>query len=149
MTIREDVVASAVTFLQDPNVVTSTIENKVSFLRSKNLTQEEIDASFARAGQSAPAPVPSQAVGPVAQPQPYYPQQYQPQAPYGWQAPPPEPPKRDWRDLFIMATVVGGVGYGLYAITKVCTHHPHFDECPEYRDTSANHTGLSSDTFTR
>lgn len=30
------------------------------------------------------------------------------------------PPKRDWRDWFIMATMMGGVGYGLYFITKVC-----------------------------
>ncbi|KAH7027873.1 peroxisomal membrane anchor protein conserved region-domain-containing protein [Microdochium trichocladiopsis] len=121
MAIREDIVASAITFLQDPNVVGSSVENKISFLRSKNLTQDEIDASFARSGQSVGAPpMPSpQAVGP-AQPAYYPPPQYPPQQPYGaWpQAPPPEPPRRDWRDLFIMATVVGGVSYGLYAITK-------------------------------
>lgn len=28
-------------------------------------------------------------------------------------------PKRDWRDWFIMATVTGGVGYGLYFLAKV------------------------------
>jgi peroxin-14 len=28
------------------------------------------------------------------------------------------PPKRDWRDYFIMATVMGGVGYGLYFTAK-------------------------------
>lgn len=33
------------------------------------------------------------------------------------------PPKRDWRDWFIMATVMGGVGYGLYFVTKVCGGH--------------------------
>ncbi|KAK5626208.1 hypothetical protein RRF57_001923 [Xylaria bambusicola] len=100
---------------RDPNVVSSPIENKLSFLRSKNLTQAEIDAAFARAGSSPPpTSTPSQAVSTVAQQQPYYPQQ----PPYGWQAPPPEPPKRDWRDWFIMATVVGGVGYGLYFISK-------------------------------
>lgn len=31
------------------------------------------------------------------------------------------PPKRDWRDWFIMATVMGGVGYGLYSVAKVWT----------------------------
>jgi peroxin-14 len=30
----------------------------------------------------------------------------------------PRPPKRDWRDYFIMATVMGGVGYGLYFTAK-------------------------------
>ncbi|KAI1499494.1 peroxisomal membrane anchor protein conserved region-domain-containing protein [Biscogniauxia marginata] len=125
MPIREDIVSSAVTFLQDPNVASSPIENKLSFLRSKNLTQEEIDASFARTGASPPPPsapitsAPSQQVSrPVqSQPQPYY-GQYQQPPPYGWHAPPQEPPKRDWRDWFIMATVVGGVSYGLYFITK-------------------------------
>ncbi|KAI1809696.1 peroxisomal membrane anchor protein conserved region-domain-containing protein [Poronia punctata] len=119
MAIREDIVSSAVSFLQDPNVVSSPIENKLSFLRSKNLTQEEIDAAFARAGGSPPpAATSSQVVSaPVQQQQqPYYPQQQT--SPYGWQPPPPEPPKRDWRDWFIMATVVGGVGYGLYFISK-------------------------------
>jgi hypothetical protein len=39
---------------------------------------------------------------------------------YPWpQPPPPELPKRDWRDWFIMATVMGGVGYGLYFVAKV------------------------------
>jgi hypothetical protein len=28
-------------------------------------------------------------------------------------------PKRDWRDWFIMATVMGGVGYGFYLVAKV------------------------------
>ncbi|GAW21960.1 hypothetical protein ANO14919_114900 [Xylariales sp. No.14919] len=118
MAIREDIVSSAVSFLQDPNVVSSPIENKLSFLRSKNLTQEEIDVAFARTGASPPpASSPPQTASAPAQQQPYYPQ-YQQSPPYGWQSPPPEPPKRDWRDWFIMATVVGGVGYGLYFISK-------------------------------
>ncbi|KAI0441881.1 hypothetical protein F4803DRAFT_521559 [Xylaria telfairii] len=118
MAIREDVVSSAVSFLQDPNVVSSSIESKLSFLRSKNLTQEEIDAAFARAGGSPPpASTTSQAGSAPIQQQPYYPQ-HQQQPPYGWQEPPPAPPKRDWRDWFIMATVVGGVGYGLYFVSK-------------------------------
>ncbi|KAF4629470.1 hypothetical protein G7Y89_g8673 [Cudoniella acicularis] len=119
MTIREDLVSSAVTFLQDPSVSGSPIENRIAFLQSKNLTQEEVDTALARAsGESAPAPGPSN----------YIPQQQvtrQPQPGYGgyqqypWQQPPPpEVPKRDWRDWFIMATVMGGVGYGLYFVAK-------------------------------
>ncbi|KAI0602143.1 peroxisomal membrane anchor protein conserved region-domain-containing protein [Biscogniauxia sp. FL1348] len=128
MPIREDIVSSAVTFLQDPNVATSPIENKLSFLRSKNLTQEEVEAAFARTGSapppastpvtSAPSQQLSRAVQSQPQPQPYYGQYQQQPPPYGWQPPPPEPPKRDWRDWFIMATVVGGVSYGLYFVTK-------------------------------
>ncbi|KAJ0163448.1 Peroxisomal membrane protein PEX14 [Colletotrichum tanaceti] len=117
MAIREDIVASATQFLQDPSVASSSIENRVSFLRTKNLTQEEIDAALSRVG-AQPAPV--AAPGPMAvaqqqQQQPYY-QPYPPQY-AAWQPPPP-PPKRDWRDWFIMATVVGGVSYGAYTLAK-------------------------------
>ncbi|KAI1116454.1 hypothetical protein F5Y14DRAFT_406753 [Nemania sp. NC0429] len=119
MAIREDVVSSAISFLQDPNVVSSPIENKLSFLRSKNLTQEEIDAAFLRTGGSPP-PLASKSAQPVSAPvqQQSYHSPYQQPPPYGWHEPHPEPPKRDWRDWFIMATVVGGVSYGLYAISK-------------------------------
>ncbi|KAH6887597.1 peroxisomal membrane anchor protein conserved region-domain-containing protein [Thelonectria olida] len=116
MAIREDLVASAAQFLQDPSVASSSVENRLSFLRSKNLTQEEIDAAMARAGGSAP-PAPS-APYPTASPAgPPVPQQYyQPYPPQAWQ--PQPPPRRDWRDWFIMATVVSGVSYGLYSLGK-------------------------------
>ncbi|GJP90520.1 hypothetical protein CBS63078_3398 [Aspergillus niger] len=124
--VREELISSAVTFLQDPSVAASPIEKRVAFLQSKNLTKEEIDVALARAGED-----PSTAAAAVAASSGYQsaPQQvvYRPPPPpaagygyppYGqWQAP-PEPPKRDWRDWFIMATVMGGVGYGLYTITK-------------------------------
>ncbi|KAK2013917.1 hypothetical protein LZ32DRAFT_627999 [Colletotrichum eremochloae] len=119
MVIREDIVASA--FLQDPSVASSSIENRVAFLRTKNLTQEEIDTALSRVGVQ---PVPAAAAGSMAvtqqqqqqqQQQPYY-QPYPPQY-AAWQ-PPPSSPKRDWRDWFIMATVVGGVSYGAYTLAK-------------------------------
>ncbi|KAK0117747.1 peroxisomal membrane protein pex14 [Cadophora gregata] len=118
MAIREDIVASAVTFLQDPSVAGSPIENRIAFLQSKNLTQEEIDIALARAGgESAPANYSNYAPQQqqvIRQPQPGYGGYQQPP----WQQPPPEIPKRDWRDWFIMATVMGGVGYGLYFVAK-------------------------------
>ncbi|KAH7312209.1 peroxisomal membrane anchor protein conserved region-domain-containing protein [Stachybotrys elegans] len=113
MAIREDLVASAAQFLQDPNVASSSIENRVSFLRSKNLTQEEIDVALSRVGAGPPppaAPYPAASSG--------YPQQYyQPYPQNAWQPPPPVP-RRDWRDWFIMATVASGVSYGLYTLGK-------------------------------
>ncbi|KAK7710169.1 peroxisomal membrane protein pex14 [Diaporthe eres] len=117
MTIREDLVASAAQFLQDPSVAASPVENRVAFLKAKNLTEEEVHAALSRAGpEQGPAPsyvAPPPGAAPGQQPAYYggYP-------PYGWQQPPPAVPKRDWRDWFIMATVVGGVGYGLYALGK-------------------------------
>jgi len=120
MTIREDLIASAVTFLQDPTVATSPIENRIAFLQSKNLTQEEVDTALARAGgEPASAPVnysnhaPQQQI--IRQP----PQGYGGYQQYTWQQPPPPGvPKRDWRDWFIMATVMGGLGYGAYFLAK-------------------------------
>ncbi|KAK2004939.1 hypothetical protein LX36DRAFT_665235 [Colletotrichum falcatum] len=118
MAIREDIVASATQFLQDPSVASSSIENRVAFLRTKNLTQEEIDTALSRV---AAQPVPATAVGSMTvaqqqhQQQPYY-QSYPPQY-AAWQPSPPSP-KRDWRDWFIMATVVGGVSYGAYTLAK-------------------------------
>ncbi|PTB67189.1 hypothetical protein BBK36DRAFT_1095752, partial [Trichoderma citrinoviride] len=115
MAIREEIVASAVTVLQDPSVAASSIENKISFLRTKNLTQEEIDAALARAGAVAPrAPYAPAPQGPPQGPPQQY---YQPYPQYAWQ-PPAATPKRDWRDWFIMATVVGGVSYGLFSLGK-------------------------------
>lgn len=105
--------------LQDPSVAASPVESRIAFLQSKNLTQEEVDAALARADGQAAAPsyanyAPQQQV--ARQPPPGYgggyQQPWQPQAP-------PELPKRDWRDWFIMATVAGGVSYGLYTVAKV------------------------------
>ncbi|KAF3762060.1 putative peroxisomal membrane anchor protein [Cryphonectria parasitica EP155] len=121
MPIREELVASAAQFLQDPSVAASPVENRIAFLKAKNLTEEEIQASLARAaGEVAPVATYAAVAPPPAghipgQPPAYYGGGY---PPYGWQPPPPEVPRRDWRDWFIMATVVGGVGYGLYALGK-------------------------------
>lgn len=76
---------------------------------------------MSRTGAGPPPPPPgaspyANAVGPA---QPYY----QPYSQYAWQ-PPPQIPRRDWRDWFIMATVVSGVSYGLYSLGKVSFRFP-------------------------
>lgn len=118
--VREDLVTSAVDFLRDPSVAAAPLQKRVDFLKAKNLTQEEIDVSLARAGE---APSGAAAQAPLPQNYAYRqppPQQYGYPPPQGyWQQPPPEPPRRDWRDYFIMATVMGGVGYGMYFVAKV------------------------------
>ncbi|KAH7045977.1 peroxisomal membrane anchor protein conserved region-domain-containing protein [Macrophomina phaseolina] len=122
--VREDLVSSAVTFLQDPSVASSPVEKRIAFLQSKNLTQEEIDAALARAGGESPPPSTAVSAPASSAPPGYGYQQPPPPPGYGaypayWQQPPPPPvPKRDWRDWFIMATVMGGVGYGLYFTAK-------------------------------
>ncbi|KAI9762122.1 MAG: hypothetical protein M4579_000602 [Chaenotheca gracillima] len=122
--VREDLIASAVNFLQDPSVGTSPIAKRVAFLQSKNLTQEEIDVALARAGDEAPQ---SSTTSPPVPPRYGYQNQQMMQrgsprgyeADYWQQPPPPELPRRDWRDWFIMATVMGGVSYGMYFVAKV------------------------------
>ncbi|KAL5378016.1 hypothetical protein DPSP01_009458 [Paraphaeosphaeria sporulosa] len=124
MVVREDLVESAVSFLQDPSVASAPLEKRIAFLQSKNLTQEEVDASLARAAEgpshaSSPAPqssTPSNYAYRPPQSAPAY-GSYPPPG-YWQQPPPPEPPKRDWRDYFIMATVMGGISYGLYFTAK-------------------------------
>ncbi|KAI7534737.1 hypothetical protein KC331_g12400, partial [Hortaea werneckii] len=77
---REELIQGAVTFLQDPSVASAPYEQKLNFLRSKNLTQDEIDASLARVGQ-APSPSDQSSSYPPPQPQ-YRPQQQQQQQAY-------------------------------------------------------------------
>ncbi|MCJ1470504.1 peroxisomal membrane protein pex14 [Pseudocyphellaria aurata] len=121
--VRLNSFPSTVSFLQHPNVASSTLSQRVSFLRSKNLTQEEIDLAVARAGDGTSIP---SAPPPVAQPnhERSYSQVMRQPAGYGYgpyQGPwsqPFEPPRRDWRDWFIMATVTSGVSYSLYLIAK-------------------------------
>ncbi|CEJ94208.1 hypothetical protein VHEMI09752 [[Torrubiella] hemipterigena] len=143
MAIREELVASATQFLQDPSVASSSVENRITFLRSKNLTQEEIDVAMSRTGAGPPPPPPgaspyANAVGPA---QPYY----QPYSQYAWQ-PPPQIPRRDWRDWFIMATVVSGVSYGLYSLGKRYVYPLVAPPTPEKLEQDKQHI---SDQFDR
>lgn len=117
--IRPDMVTSAVSFLVDPKVQTSTLSQRVQFLESKGLNPEEIDEAMRQSGTStssvaSAAPGPSRAVhqqqpmyAPQGYQQPYYPQQMAQQQ------------GRDWRDWFIMAVVSGTIGYGVISFAKV------------------------------
>uniref|UniRef100_A0A093XYB9 Peroxisomal membrane protein PEX14 n=1 Tax=Talaromyces marneffei PM1 TaxID=1077442 RepID=A0A093XYB9_TALMA len=125
MAPREELISSAITFLQDPSVASSPLEKRVAFLQSKNLTQEEIDIAIARAGEESVQTTTTTTATPVGytqQQQPIYrptgPQPGYGPGPYGQWQPPPDVPRRDWRDWFIMATITGGVGYGLYVLAK-------------------------------
>jgi len=124
MAPREDLISSAVTFLQDPSVASAPVDKRIEFLKSKNLTQEEIDLSLARASEDPTQTPPAHSAPPYyPPPQPYrgpsHSRYAYPYNPYGdLPPPPPEPPRRDWRDWFIMATVIGGAGYGLYELAQ-------------------------------
>ncbi|KAJ1647747.1 peroxisomal membrane protein pex14 [Coemansia asiatica] len=118
--LREDIIESAVRFLSDPKVQSSTLAKKISFLETKGLTNAEIEDALARAKSG------QQGIDSAAQ----QPQQTGTVVPastapagYGYAQPmaPPTPPPRphlDWKDYFIAAVVAGGLGYGLYMFAK-------------------------------
>lgn len=98
---REELLHNAVLFLNDPQVQTSSLASKITFLEGKGLNEDEIQEALrrARSGHSGGA-----SSAPVAGPSRGY---TQTQAGYGYEQGfgqrmmPPEVPKRDWRDLFV------------------------------------------------
>ncbi|KAK9461175.1 peroxisomal membrane anchor protein conserved region-domain-containing protein [Lipomyces oligophaga] len=129
--LREDLIVSAVAFLVDPKAAESPLAQRIQFLESKGLTQAEIaealrrSASLDAASITAASPsstttaTASQPVSPTTlsassslPPRPtYYPGQQ-----YAQQAPPV--PRRDWKDMFVMATATAGITYGLWFLAK-------------------------------
>ncbi|KAJ1723269.1 peroxisomal membrane protein pex14 [Coemansia erecta] len=109
--LRQDIIESAVRFLSDPNVQSSTLAKKISFLETKGLTNPEIEDALARAKSQNNSLTQTTAVSSTHAPAHAY---AQPMAP---PAPPPRP-HLDWKDYFIAAVVAGGLGYGLYMFAK-------------------------------
>ncbi|KAJ2827654.1 peroxisomal membrane protein pex14, partial [Coemansia furcata] len=112
--LREDIIESAVRFLADPKVQSSTLAKKVSFLETKGLTNAEIEDALARAKNHHTTSEGQQADGTVTV-------RSGPAPAYGYAqplAPPAAPPRPhlDWKDYFIAAVVAGGLGYGLYML---------------------------------
>ncbi|SAM09008.1 hypothetical protein [Absidia glauca] len=109
--MREDLISSAINFLNDPKVQSAALTKKVSFLESKGMTAEEIEEAMARASGKAPSSN-ATAAGTSSY--------SQPNGMVLQTAPPPVPtrPRYDWRDLFIAAVLAGGVGYGVWTLAK-------------------------------
>ncbi|KAI8320278.1 hypothetical protein GQ54DRAFT_312802 [Martensiomyces pterosporus] len=125
--LREDIIESAVRFLTDPKVQSSTLAKKISFLETKGLTNAEIEDALARAKSQPPsAASASSTQGSAASEQQQSTAATGPATPapvygYAQQMAPPAPPPRphlDWKDYFIAAVVAGGLGYGLYILAK-------------------------------
>ena len=116
---RADMIQSAVSFLADPKVQSSPISQRISFLESKGLTQQEIDLAMGQVGRAVAGPMGStSAQGPYMQPYPMMP------------AYPPTKPQRDWRDWFIMAVVSGTVVYGVISLARVRMPDTDMTEVP-------------------
>lgn len=121
MALREDLISSAISFLSDPKVQSAPLAKKVSFLESKGMTSEEIEEAMARVnGKSTGASTSAPAAPPVlANGQP--PVAGGPVVTHAGAPPPPVParPSYDWRDIFVAATLAGGISYGVWILAKV------------------------------
>lgn len=108
--MREELVDSAVKFLNDPQVAASSLAKRVEFLESKELTPEEVEEALKRAKDSGSTPTKVQPASSVSSGNYFSSSSF-------IQPSPPLPP-RDWRDYFVMATVSAGIGYGIYEVAK-------------------------------
>ncbi|WFC97885.1 peroxisomal membrane protein pex14 [Malassezia yamatoensis] len=98
---RTEMIQNAVSFLADPKVQESPISERIGFLESKGLTPQEVDMALAQASRPVPSTSSQYSGGYPMMP-----------------AYPPQPPRTDWRDLFIMAVVSGSIGYGLFGLAR-------------------------------
>ncbi|ANB12315.1 Pex14p [Sugiyamaella lignohabitans] len=109
--MRDELVRSAITFLNDPEVAGASLAKRVEFLESKGLTKEEIEEALRQNEQAGSQKTTStNSNSPVSY-------SNGPQLPPPLSLP-PSIPERDWKDHFIMATVSVGVAYGIYEVSK-------------------------------
>ncbi|PIK41813.1 putative peroxisomal membrane protein PEX14 [Apostichopus japonicus] len=115
--LRENMISTAVKFLQNPQVQSSPLSQRRAFLKKKGLTDEEIRSAIERSGVKEPSPLPSPQGGQ---------QLVQHAGPTGGMMvpgplpPPPPPPPRTiyarGRDFAAIAIIISGVTYGLYKL---------------------------------
>lgn len=118
--MSNDLISSAVNFLQDPKVANEPLAKRIAFLESKGLSSDQVQIALQRARQASQAsssttePSPSVQDSSAAYSPPVPPSNY---VTYRQQAPPPMS-QRDWRDWFIMAIVSSGFSWAAYLIAK-------------------------------
>ncbi|POY73085.1 hypothetical protein BMF94_3923 [Rhodotorula taiwanensis] len=104
---RAQLVASAVSFLVDPQTGSSPLAQRIAFLESKGLSQNEIQVALQQASQQQGGAVQPRAYGGTGNGGAAGPIMYG--RPGGQQG--GFEYQRDWRDWFVMAVVGGGVGW--------------------------------------
>lgn len=116
--MNEELIKSAVSFLNDANVASAPIAKKVEFLETKGLNQEEIEEALKRAAGGNEKSQALSSTSSNGSGQTYdrnYSVPQQPPIDY-YNVAPPALPERTWKDYFIMATATCGVAYGAYQI---------------------------------
>lgn len=115
--MNEELIRSAVSFLQDSDVVGSPINKKIEFLQSKGLDEREIEEALKRASQAPASNISAPASAPMTYREAVNPAGVN-MAPYDYYGMAPTVPERTWKDYFIMATATAGVTYGLYQVVS-------------------------------
>jgi len=101
--LRENLIQSAIEFLQEPRVVSSPDERKRKFLKTKGLTDEEIDEAYRRAGKISSAVGPTVTVGPLVS-----------------SAVGPTVVQVPWKSMVLVLLTFSEVGRFLFYIIKKC-----------------------------
>ncbi|CAN2388076.1 Peroxisomal membrane anchor protein (Pex14p) conserved region [Pristimantis euphronides] len=104
---REQLIATAVKFLQNPRVRQSPVSTRKDFLKRKGLSDEEIELALQQSGTAHDDPPPLSTVG-IPHPghqhhlaiQPYHP-----------------PPSR-WREYGALAVILAGIAFGFHQLYK-------------------------------
>lgn len=116
-TERAQLIQNAILFLNDPKTQSSSLTSRIQFLESKGLTEKEIEQAIREAADgygsstgsgagmgTGPGEGGRERIRPSSSPygrQPERPSVPAPNYGYGYTYSPPEPPKKDWRDLFV------------------------------------------------
>jgi hypothetical protein len=118
ITLREDMLKPAVSFLTSPNVQSADKAKKIAFLQKKGLTQAEIDEAFKRAGDnnthslSTTTPANNNTANTIASRPMVPPRTQAPQIIY---QPLPPTPSMPAEKVFALAVVLGMSTFGLTA----------------------------------
>lgn len=118
--MNEELIQSAVSFLKDPNVISSPLSKKVEFLQTKGLNEQEIEEALNRSNNSSTSTSTSTSstnspTTTTSQVSNNPPSNYA-GAPLDYYNVQPPVPERTWKDYFIMATATAGVSYGVYQV---------------------------------
>ncbi|KAK6460012.1 peroxisomal membrane protein PER10 [Scheffersomyces coipomensis] len=114
--MNDDLIKSAVAFLNDHNVSSSPLTKKIEFLESKGLNQTEIEEALKRVNEASDSSVASSNSTSTIHNQSNNNTSYPSQPPIDYYNTAPPLPERSWKDYFIMATATAGVSYGLYQV---------------------------------
>ncbi|CAI1987142.1 hypothetical protein SEUBUCD646_0G01250 [Saccharomyces eubayanus] len=109
---RKALFDSAISFLKDESIKDAPLLKKIEFLKSKGLTEKEIEIAMAEPKINEKLDNGITKRSDVSE------NTTNAQDMYFYEAMPPALPHRDWKDYFVMATATAGLLYGAYQVTR-------------------------------